>query len=718
MSVPHDDIFALELSPTFSRDRTLFINVRRNLFRSTDAGRSWVRLVKGLDNRNFLNSLAISRQEDYVLYASSLGDGVYKSEDKGESWSKVNNGLGSLRIGKVFVSPHSAQVVFACALAGGLYKTSDAGNSWHQVIGDGIKVSAMGFSPDGKRVATGIENGDLHVSGDFGETYGLMSSFRDSGGITSISLPLDSYTGQSFFVGTEKEGIFLAGDVGKPFKKINRGLADMAVQDIAFLPGIQRPLGLMASTRNDGVFLSQDCGNSWERMSAGLTRDAQAEHPEQIKEKGLIKPRPHFSYLRVSDNFSKDKTLFLAGFDGLFKSVNGGVSWRKIETYPASLIAGLAVSPDYKKDSAVAVATYARGVFISSNAGASWKYLGGIFKFVLHQMHRFIKGDPEDKIGVHWARIYDIAYDAEKSLYFTILWSKTNLIKYSRLKASYVSMRGGGTAIALSPNFCKDKTLFLASQSGDIFISQDGGMTFVKLGKVRDSADHESISFLLSPDFARDRTMLYSDYKGVYRSEDAGLTWEPMARNTPLEERSNFLLSISPDFRNDKTLVVGTDQGVYISQDAGKSWRLWSDTPEVNNGFAEAVAISPDYANDRTFLVSVRGKGLFKTEDGGKSFKRTGDDSISLSRVDCPSASMPIQFSPSFAEDKTIYGYGAADARIFRSSDAGNSWEAIKLPIPGVSLFEQAYNRWLIAKELAYPFINNFKRRLVRKRRE
>jgi photosystem II stability/assembly factor-like uncharacterized protein len=45
---------------------------------------------------------------------------------------------------------------------------------------------------------------------------------------------------------------------------------------------------------------------------------------------------------------------------------------------------------------------------------------------------------------------------------------------------------------------------------------------------------------------------------------------------------------------------------------------------------------------------------------------------------------MPIQFSPSYASDRTIYGYGAAGGRLFKSQDGGDTWNTIKMPEVGV----------------------------------
>ena len=91
---------------------------------------------------------------------------------------------------------------------------------------------------------------------------------------------------------------------------------------------------------------------------------------------------------------------------------------------------------------------------------------------------------------------------------------------------------------------------------------------------------------------------------------------------------------------------------------------------------------------------------------------------------------MPIQISPNFTNDETIYGIGAAGSSIFQSTDAGKTWQLID--IPQAEIFQQyaarKYNRltliqlyWyiyqskiikvlavLIAATMAYIVINKF----------
>lgn len=101
---PHDVISKLEISLSYEQDKTLLIIVRNNLLRSEDGGYSWKRIVKGLDNRHLLSSLIISSNySNKFLFLSLDGDGIYKSQNKGHSWFKVNN-VGNLNIGILSIS--------------------------------------------------------------------------------------------------------------------------------------------------------------------------------------------------------------------------------------------------------------------------------------------------------------------------------------------------------------------------------------------------------------------------------------------------------------------------------------------------------------------------------------------------------------------------------------------------------------------------------------
>src|SRR6266481_9803362 len=79
--------------------------------------------------------------ESWTRNSVSVGNGIYKSVDGGETWTHA--GLEkSERIAKIAVSPKDGDTVFACvpgalwsdSLDRGLYKTTDGGKTWKQVL--------------------------------------------------------------------------------------------------------------------------------------------------------------------------------------------------------------------------------------------------------------------------------------------------------------------------------------------------------------------------------------------------------------------------------------------------------------------------------------------------------------------------------------------------------------------------------------------------------
>lgn len=675
---PHDIIYEIELSPNYAQDKTLFIIVRANLFKSTDGGKSWTRIVNGLDNSFNLSSLALVPQNPKTLFLSAPGDGIYKSENGGESWFKVNNGLENLNLGYLAVDPNSPELVLAAGTEKELYRTEDGGKSWSQVIDSERKITAIAFASE-QVVLAGDEGGRIYLSEDEGKSWNPTGSVSNIGAITAIAVSPKFSADRTFWMGTEKGGILKTRDRGASFQAVNRGMPDKSIEDIVILESQDSPPLLFASTWHQGVFYSQDEGNSWSKSSQGLVKDRQAD---QFKE-------PHFTDLSISNTFSQDRTLFLAGFAGLFRSTDGGSIWQEVDTFSRATV-GLAISPDYGNDGTVAVINYLGEAYISSDRGATWVAMSqGL------EIPRFTNSfDPPIQDP---RRFYDLAfsanYQADKNIFATFLW--TRFLTYSdsdrRWSSTAFNRALRSLTIAVSPNFSADKTIFLLAQDGSFLKSTNGGKSFAVFGKVARQKFNDSPALVISPNFSSDKTLYASGSEGIYKSLDGGRTWKVTTNNKALMENSKLKLAISPNYPVDKTVLVGSDRGAFLTNDEGKTWTQLEGTTYGKDAYIEGMAISPDYQNDGTFIVSVRGKGLFKTTDGGRNFDRLGDDSISLALLNnFEGSSMPIEFSPAYATDSTLYGFGASGSEVFKSTDGGNKWETI--PIPKAEIFNRYDN--------------------------
>ncbi|MGD2179559.1 WD40/YVTN/BNR-like repeat-containing protein [Lusitaniella coriacea] len=668
---PHDVVTHIEISPNYNRDRTVFVIVRKNLFKSTDKADSWERIVQGIDNKYGLSSLTLSENNSKILFLSSFGDGIYKSEDEGISWVKVNNGLNNLKIDRLAADPSSSDIVLAAGEEAGLYKTENGGDNWSLLPEIKNKVTVIGFAPN-NRIFVGDRQGILSISEDGGKTWKQSSPIKNSGAITAIAISPEITSDSTFWIGTEKQNLWKTTNNGTAFEKANEGISGGAIQSIAISPDYAQDKLLFASTWDEAVFESNDGGQKWTQYNEGIVKDDQADVPKFST--------PHFNELKISPAFSEDKTLLLGGFNGLSQSTDGSRTWKELETLARGTIIGLAISPDYQNDSTLAIATYVGNIYISNDKGETWKNItNGL------EVPRFTKSFKKPNQDPR--RFFDIAfspnYRSDKTLFASVLWTDFLRSKNSGELWKIIPMNKSvrGVTIATSPDFDSDQTVYVGNQKGIIFRSTDGGSTFSVIGKTDRAQGNDAPSLVISPAFSSDRTLYLSSSKGVNKSVDSGKTWKAITAGKILEEKRDIQLAISPNYKVDNTVLASTEAGLFITKDAGENWSKLPGAAYGRDGYIEGVALSPNYQTDRTFLASVRGKGLFKTMDGGETFTKIGDDSILLAKmIGPPSAGIPIQFSPSYAEDNTIYGFGASSTEVFKSTDGGNTWKTIEVP--------------------------------------
>ena len=764
---PHDAIDYLALSPTYDRDQTLFIVLIDQIQRSTDGGSSWKQLVNGLDHNHRLSAIALSPSfaQDGTMFLSSIGSGIFRSQDRGDSWIRVNDGLGTLDIGAIEIEPTSngPLVLLAAGIDSGLYRSENGGEGWEQIAvaptatGGDVKVTALAFAPGDEVSPTskaylGDDQGRLYLSTDGGATWTKVWDTPGGSAVTAIAVSPPDASGAALFVGTHAAGIWEGSEQDHSFTPINKGLpfsfqdryltlrrskegpalrpSELDVTAIALAPNGERAPTLLAALWNQAVFRSDNGGQSWNRYRLGLSCDYQADS-EAYKS-------PHFRQVRLSNAFATDETVFVGGFDGLFKSTNGGRRWTQMETLPVKLVAGLAATAESETSSAqtktydglpsIAITTYGGGIYTSGDGGKTWQIRNKGLSTTRLTDIVFSPATSKDSaiVTASYGRLVQSQPDSDAWAETAIAQKSWRTYLVNRLKRVGVPdalarillnrserEKPYPTVFALSPQFdssaaaggaaqnSSDKTIFFGTRRHGIFRSLDGGRSASVVWSDASAGDPALVSSLaISPNFAspagaaeeEDRTLFAGIYgQGVLKTVDGGETWRTMNNGlTFIErwqsedmgyalERQNVRLVISPNYASrdgnasDQTLFAGSGDGLFKTTNGGESWQELH-IAGLSRAYVVALAISPGYSRDQTILISVRGKGLYRSEDGGATFEKVGAELANHNY-----AIRWISYSPNYAKDHTLWA--ASDEELLVSMDRGDTWQAIDRPV-------------------------------------
>lgn len=153
------------------------------LWISNNKGVNWVSL--GTDNIANVQSasLAIDPTNDQIIYWGtgdanyySSGQGVYKTTNRGVTWSLSNTGMGNRLVIEILVFPNNSQNIVA-ATNSGIYKSTNGGSNWVLKSASGIQFTDMIFKPgtNGQIIYAAAKKG-FYRSLDAGETWAQVSS--------------------------------------------------------------------------------------------------------------------------------------------------------------------------------------------------------------------------------------------------------------------------------------------------------------------------------------------------------------------------------------------------------------------------------------------------------------------------------------------------------------------------------------------------------------
>ena len=353
----------------------------------------------------------------------------------------------------------------------------------------------------------------------------------------------------------------------------------------------------------------------------------------------------------VVDPVNPSNIYVLIPYGGVFKTTNGGLSWKQANRGNLSIAAEhLVIDP--LTPSTLYVAAWNQGVFKTADSSESWRPASSGLSGVVVSNLAIDPANPQ--------RLY--AGTAQHGVY-----------KSANGGASWTPANEGLvapiSAVAVDPAL--PTTLYAAAITG-FFKSTDAGATWSPSGSgLTSPARVIQVNAQLS-------SIVYvgTEAAGVFKSVDSGKSWAPASNGLTGD---GFIEDLAIDLQNGERLLVAqrnlVGEEIYLTTNGGLNWTKM----EVGiAGLGSAVAFHP--LSSMTLYAGVTRTGFrgsfLMSGNGGQTWT---ESSLGLSGS-LITAVATDPFAPASV-------YASAFARVFKSADRGTSWSLVSVLPSGVTAF-------------------------------
>ncbi len=651
-------------------------------------------------------------EDELTYYMGTTGGGVWRTEDAGGTWENLSDGqLATGSVGAVAVAPSDANVIWvgmgeACVRGvmtthgDGVYRSTDRGRTWsHLGLEATLHISSLVVHPDDPDTAWVGAQG--HAWGP-NEERGVYKT-TDGGATWSRTLWVDADTGVSDLVidttnprilyaatwqhrrrpwviesGGPGSGVWKSTDGGETWERLTEGLPEtLGKVGVAVSPADPDRVWAIVEAEEGGLYRSDDAGGSWER----------------INEDRRLQTRSWY-YMHVFAHPRDRETVWVLNAPAM-RSVDGGRSFERVRT-PHGDNHDLWINP---RDPRFMINANDGGGNVSVNGGETWSTQSNqptaqFYRVAVDRLHPYrVYGGQQDNSAVviqsrsmaggiterHWESIAGCesaspAFDPDDPRYVYggcyqgILGEWDAVTKRERSVMAYPYL-----GLSVAPR----ETRYRFNWNAPLRVSpHDPGVLYHAGNQVLKSVDRGVNWEEVSPDLTRDEEE-HQDHGGApITSEGAG------------GEVYNTILSFEVSPHDPRVLWAGSDDGlVHMTRDGGTTW---SDVtpPGIGEAMINAIEISA-HAPGRVWLAVTWYKwddlspGVFLTEDGGASWERRDGD-LPDDRI--------VRVVREDPERRDLL-YAGTETGVSVSWDGGRRWQEVGLGLPVVPVTDLVVHR-------------------------
>jgi len=605
------------------------------VYKTIDGGKSWKNMglkesrqigMIAIDPRN--TDIVFVAAEGSV-WGPGGERGLYKTADGGKTWEKVLNISEHTGVNNVIIHPCNPDIMFATSeqrrrhvhtkIGGGpetaVYKSEDGGKNWRKLESGipGVDKGGMGIaiSPVDPNIVYAIieaamDNSGFYRSTDMGESWEKMSDHHDAGQYYN-EIYCDPVNANKVY-STETVSVFTE-DGGKTWQSM--GNNDRHVDDHA----------LWIDPTDTRHFMIGGDGGVYETFDRGATYIHKTNLPvTQFYRVAVDNTEPfYWVYGGTQDNSSFGGPSRNINTDGVSScewvtTLGGDGFFQAIEpTNPDIVYSAYQYGNIYRYDKKSGEAINIKPQPRKGEESYKWNW-NTPYMLSPHSPTRLYMGANKifrsDDRGQSWKVISDdITAKIDRNT-----WPVMDQFWSIDAVAKDVSTSLYGMAVSIDESKVKENLLFIGTDDGLIQVTEDAGGSWRKCESFPGVPANTYVSDILASKF--DENIVFASFDNILRddfkpyllkSTDKGKSWTSIAGNLP---DKGTVHTIQQDFINPDLLFVGTEFGCFFTIDGGKIWtQLKSGIPAVS---VKDIAIQE---RESDLVLATFGRGFYILDD-------------------------------------------------------------------------------------------------------